>query len=497
MKRIFCWSSLAACFLLVPLWALTSSVSSQDAPKQGAADGQKADASPATVKVETGKVVIESSLKGTIEAEQTLELAIDAKTYAGPFTVKSAVPHGARVKKGDIVLELDTVKIDQALSDLRLERELADIALKQAREELPILEQTLPLNLAAAERDKRIAEEDFKRYTEVEREHQIKSAEQQLKSQTQWLDYSREELKQLQKMYRDKDLTEETEEIILKRQKNQIEQLEFAIESLKLQQERAAKLDRPRQDQSMKDSLEKQTLAWKKSQATLPLELNQKRLALQKQEVERTRMEERLTHLEEDRAAMIVHAARDGILYHGQADRGQWNSASVTSRLHHGGVIQPKEILMTIVSTRPVFLRADVEEKDLHSLKEGLAGQAIPVGFPSLKLPARIKSLSLVPRTAGSFEARIALDIPDTVESILPGMTANAKFVTYRNDAAILVPSGSIFHDDGSDAAYVYVKTDQGSVKTEIETGKVTGSKTEVLSGLKAGAEILATKPSA
>jgi len=316
-----------------------------------------------------------------------------------------------------------------------------------------------------------------------------------LKSQTQWLEYSREELKQLQKMYRDKDLIEETEEVILKRQKNQIEQLEFAIESLKLQQDRETNLDRPRRDKAMKDGLQKQTLAWKKAQSSLPLELNQKRLALQKQEVERARTEERFVHLEEDRAAMILRAPNDGIVYHGQADRGQWNSAAVSSRLKHGGVIQPKEVLMTIVTIRPVFLRADVEEKDLHLLKEGLTGQAIPVGFPSLKLAARLQKLTFVPRTAGSFEARIALDIPENAETVLPGMAANVKFVTYRNDAAVLVPTSAISHDEGSDASYVYVKTDKGPVKTEIEPGKVKGAKTEVVSGLKSGTEILATKP--
>ena len=491
MNRTVCWSSILASSLLCIFLMCGSSVKSQETAKSGASEN----APPASIKVESGKIILETSLKGTIEAEQARELFIDAKTFAGPFTVKTAVPHGTRVKKGEIVLELETDKIDQSLSDLKLERELADIVLKQAKDELPILEQMLPLNLASAERDKRIAEEDLKRYTEIERDHQQKVAEQQLKSQSQWLEYSREELKQLQKMYRDKDLTEETEEIILKRQKNQIEQLEFAIESLKLQQDREITLDRPRRDQAMKEGLQKQILAWTKAQSFLPLELNQKRLALKKQELERSRTEERFSHLEEDRAAMVLRAPVDGIVYHGQADRGQWNTTAISSRLRPHGVIQPKEVLMTIVSSRPVFLHADVEEKDLHSLKEGLSGQVIPVGFPSQKLAARLKRLSLVPRTTGSFEARIAVEIPENDETILPGMTATAKFITYRNETALLIPTTAISHEEGNDVAYVYLQTDTGSVKTEIETGKVKGEKTEVLSGLKAGAEILATKP--
>jgi HlyD family secretion protein len=491
MSRTASWLSLTICMAVAVCWMSVPRANSQEASKPNTSDA----AAPALIKAETGKVTIETSLKGTIEAALTSELLLEAKSFAGPFTVKTAVPHGTRVKKGDVVLEFDTLKIDQALSDLRIEQELAEISLKQAKEELMILERTLPLNLAAAERDKRIAEEDFKRYTDIERAHQLKSAEQQLKSQQQWLEYSQEELKQLQKMYRDKDLTEETEEIILKRQRNQIEQLEFAIETLKQQQEREKLLDRPRRDQAMKDGLEKQNLAWLKAQSSLPKELQQKRLALQKQEIERARTEERHKHLEEDRASMILRAPIDGIVYHGHADRGQWNTASISSRLKQNGVIQPKEVVMTVVATRPLFVRADVEEKELHSLSAGQTGQAVLVGFPKQKLSARLKSLSLVPRTAGTFEALIDIDIPDDVQTVLPGMTVNVKLTTYQNESAVLVPTTAIFHDEGSDFSYVLVKADKSPVRTEVETGHVTGSKTEVVHGLTEGTEILAKKP--
>lgn len=489
MKRTLPLMSLAAFAGLAVYWSTGGTVHSQDVGN--AAANSKA----ATVKVETEKIVLETTLKGTVEADQASELFFEAKSWAGPFIVKSALAHGSRVKKGDVVLELDTVKIDQAISDLKLERQVADISLKLAKDELPILEQFLPMNLAAAERDKRNAEEDMKRYAEVERAHKKKTADFQLKSQLQWLEYEREELKQLQKMYRDKDLTEETEEMILKRQRNQIEQLEFNLESLKLQQEREASLDLPRRDQTMEVGLQKQILAWQKAQSSLPLELNQKRLALQKQEIERTKTEERFQDLENDRAAMVVRAPQDGIVYHGQADRAQWNSATVSSRLKRNGMIQPKEVFMTVVTAKPVVLRVDVEERDFAAMKEGLAGQAVPVAFPAMKIPCRMKSVSIAPRSAGTFDGRIALDVPDNVETIVPGMIANAKFVTYRKDTALVVPTSAIFHDEGSDVSYVYVAGNGKPVKTEVELGKVTGSKTEILSGLKAGTEILATKP--
>jgi len=409
--------------------------------------------------------------------------------------VKSAVAHGTRVKKGDVLLEFDTTTIDKTLRDLKLDRELADIALNVAKQELPVLEQFLPHNLATAERDKRIAEEDLKRYEAIDRAQTMKSAEFSLKNMANFLEYAREELKQLEKMYRDKDLTEETEEIILKRQRNQIESLEHNLESTKIQTDRSLNVDIPRRDQSVKDTLVKQTLAWQKAQSVLPLELNQKRLTLQKQQADREKSEERFAQLEADRKAMVVVAPIDGILYHGQCDRGNWNTATVSGRLRRNGSVQANEVFMTVVSPRPLVARADVEEKDLHAIKADVAGELTPVGFPDLKLAARVKSVSLVPRAAGTFESRLTVDVPADVESLMPGMTGTVKLTTYRNDKATLVPSTAIFRDEGSSASHVYLLKEGKPVKTEITIGKASGGKTEVLNGLKVGDELLANKP--
>jgi HlyD family secretion protein len=464
-------------------------------PAEKATEKPAEKAAGATTKVEQGTLVVETVLKGTVEADEAVELFLDMKSWAGPFTVKSALPHGTRVTKGQVVLELETQKIELALRDLRVDRELAEIAVRQLKAEIPVLEKLSPLNLAAAEREAKNAEEDLNRYTAVEREHNQKAVAFSLKSQEQWLEYAQEELKQLQQMYRDKDLTEETEEIILKRQRNQIEQIEFMIETQKLQKERATSIELPRQDIAMQDRVQKATIALEKAVATLPLEVTQKHMALKKAEAELTKLDERLKDLEADRSGLTFAAPIDGIVGHGQADRGQWNVAAVSNRLRPKGVLQATEIFMTIVSSKAVSLRADADEKDLHTLKEGLECQATPVGFPDLKLGGRLQSVSLVPRAAGSFETRIHLDSPQGETQLAPGMIVNAKFITYRNEEAVLAPSASVFRDVGSETSYVYKMSEGKPVKTEVKVGKSSSGKTEILSGAQPGDEILTARP--
>src|SRR5262249_5483492 len=138
-----------------------------------------------TYKVEKGPFKVEVACKGVFEAEQMTEIAVSPETWTpdtgGKLTVAKAVEHGTPVKKGDVPLTLDTHRIDQAIRDLEADKKLAELAIKQAEDELPVLERSTPVDLAAAERAKKLADEDFKRFTEQEREFTEKAAHFEVK----------------------------------------------------------------------------------------------------------------------------------------------------------------------------------------------------------------------------------------------------------------------------------------------------------------------------
>ena len=313
----------------------------------------------ATVKVEKGSIRLETTLKGVVEAESGTELIIRPEVWASPMTVLKAVEHGAEVKKGDVLLELKLEKIDQALKDLKLERDLGALSLKQAEEELPVLEKLLPLDMAAAERDKKQTDEDLVRFLRIDRPQSEKMSDYQLKSSAYYLEYAKEELSQLQKMYRSKDLTEETEEMILKRQRHQVESGEFALKNAQIQHETMLKVTLPRQEQRAREGVIRQDLALIRTKVSLPMTLSQKQIALAKMKIEAERTAEKLANLEKDREAMTVRAPRDGIVYYGKAVNGSWaGAATLIPRLQDGGTLGSGEVFMTVLSARPVFVRA-------------------------------------------------------------------------------------------------------------------------------------------
>jgi HlyD family secretion protein len=488
------------------------------APAQSAADGKPADKTvsgsagsagatatlsrPPTVKVEQRPLKIEVVLSGVFEAKRMVEVSVRPLAWASPLVVESAIELGTPVKKGDILVEFDHAKIDKAVEDSEVESAIGDLALKHAEEEVPILEKALPIDLTAALRAKTQADEDLKKFLEIDRSQSERNAQFMVKRSIEYLEYAKEELRQLEKMYRSKDLTEETEEIILRRQRFQVESGEVSLKDAELRRDQTLKVDLPRQEQHARENAVKLTIDLEKARALLPLNLNQKRLALAKFRHDHAKSAERLADLRRDRDAFTVHAPADGLVYYGRCERGQWSAGTTAPKLHKGGIIAPDEVFMTVVAPRPLDVRATVDEKDLNALTQPkeLKGLITPAFDPDHRLAGRLTSVLTVPRGPGKFEAVIAVDIEEQNTSIRPGMACTVKLITYRKDNALTVPSTAVFEDDSEEALtqFVYLaKPDRDGKfpKHPVKTGKNASGRTEILSGLAAGDEILGTKP--
>jgi HlyD family secretion protein len=458
---------------------------------------------PATTKVERGPFKIEVVLNGVFEAGQMTEVLLKPKAWAMPLQVESAIELGRPVKKGDILVEFARDKIDKLIEDTTVENTIGELALKLAEEELPLVEKALPIDLAAATRAKTQADEDLKRFFDIEKPDAERTAHFMVKQSVEYLDYAKEELRQLEKMYRSKDLTEETEEIILRRQRFQVDSREHFLKEAVLQRDQKLKVDLPRQEERVRESAKKQSIDLEKARSLFPLNLSQKRLAAAKLKHDYSKSVEKLADLRLDREAMVVHSPGDGLVYFGRCDRGQWPSAAMTAqKLRKGGIIAPEEVFITVVAVRPIDVRVTVDEKDLLALTEPgmIKGLASPTVNPERRLAVRLTSVLPIAREPGKFDAVFALDIGDDKSVIKPGMACSVKLVPYRKKDALTVPATAVFEDDWADALsyYVYLakpEKDGNYPKRTVKIGKSAGGKTEIVDGLAEGDEILTSKP--
>ena len=441
---------------------------------------------------------VDVSLKGVFESRQSAEISLRPKAWT-TLEVAKVVAHGTSVKKGEPVLWLDTEKLDKELESAQNAVEVGDLDLRQQEVSLRALEQSVPLDLEAAERTARIATEELDYFLETDRAQQEKSAKYSLESAQHYLEYSQEELNQLEKMYKEDDLTEETEEIILKRARRSVESSLRSLERSKLRTARSLAILIPRSEVQFVESKKRSDMALARDKATLPASLRKAHLSYLKARLTQRLAAERLDKLQYDRKQMIVAAPLDGVVYYGRFKLGKWaGKATVESQLRKGGTVSAKSVVMTVVALAPLHIRVEVPEKSLALVSQGVQGKATPTAFPDLHPAATVQEVDAYPVAAGTFDGILSVNLPAGAR-IVPGMACDVKLTPYRKPAALTAPKSAVFSDDDTpDAKYVYLSKDgKASTKQHVKTGRKNDKSVEILAGLKAGDVILLEKPKA
>ncbi len=483
----------ALLFAAVAMGQETEQAEKKDGEKTEAA--KPAEATAATHEVERAPFKIEVNLTGVFTPSQLTPVVLRPEVWSS-FTVKEAVPHGTKVKKGDVLIKMDMTQIEDQLEDLKNDLESGELSLKIADADLAGTKASLPLDLEAADRAKRIADEDLAYFIETTRPRGEESARFSLKNSQHYLEYSQEELKQLLKMYEADDLTEETEEIILKRARNDVESAEFSLESTEIRTKQTLEKTLPRQQKQLEDATARAGLEWAKAKVSLHAAAKKKELEHAKLRLAARRSLAKFEQLKKDAQMMDLRAPADGYVYYGSWTRGKWSGAdSMNSQLKEGGKLAPHQVFMTIVQMRPLLVQVDIPEKDLQHVQAGVTGKAMPAAFPNLELPATVAEVSAVPIGAGTFTGTVDVKL-DQVQRIVPGMGCKLTLVAYEKDNAITVPAAAVFADGDGPRNIVYVaKADKESEKRTVEIGQKTEQKWEVLSGLEPGEKILLKKP--
>ena len=322
-----------ACVALLTVAATGPLACADESAAKPAAERPAADKPPSdSVAADRGPFEAAVTAKGGFEPVEYAVAEFRPESWAQPLEIHRVVPHGALVNAGDPLVEFDTEKLDRAIADLKVELALNEKALEIARNDLPAAEALHPLEMAEAERQARVAAEDLARFLTVEKAAAEEQARFAVRAAEERLKYAREELGQLEKMYKDKDLTEDTEEMILQRTRFDVVQAEQSLKRIMENSEETLLLGIPRREVETRRAAEKAAIALEKAKATLPMQLAQKKLALAKQEHERAESLRRLAELEADRAAATLRSPRAGMVYYGRFREGTWSTAAVAAK---------------------------------------------------------------------------------------------------------------------------------------------------------------------
>ncbi|MEO1524063.1 MAG: HlyD family efflux transporter periplasmic adaptor subunit [Planctomycetota bacterium] len=397
-------SSFCIVFLLLGL----TTAFAQDSPKSDDAESE-----PKVVKI-----------PGVFEAVATYEVTADNE-HLTDLVIERIVPHGTMVKKGQSLVWFETEAMSDKLKAAEIELELAKLAHEADTFAFEQAAKERELDKAAAKRARDAAQQEFDNYQKVDRERQIKQANFSLESSKYSLENAKEEYGQLEKMYKEDDLTEESEMIVLRRAKRSVDSAKFSLEGREISTERTIKQAIPLADKDQEDKLARALMTFEKS--NLDLTIGEKKAELEMQQ-KQTKFDKQLKDIEEmreERKRVVLKAENDGIFIHGPLNRGKLGPKP--SELEEGDKASGKQVLGVVADPSTLQIRVDLAEDKLALVREGTSCMIVPKSMPERTIEGAVKSVSSIPFASGKFDCVVT--ISGTVPpELVPTMSCELVF---------------------------------------------------------------------
>ena len=194
-----------------------------------------------------------------------------------------------------------------------------------------------------------------------------------------------------------------------------------------------------------------------------------------------------LKQLEEQLSYTDIESPIDGVVLSRDVEMGD----AVSSILVLGS---SATLVMTLGDTSSVYVKGKVDESDIGRV---YLGQPARIKVESFKdktfngVVTKISPMGVEKDNVTTFEVRVSINNPGG--ELKAEMTANAEIILEEHKNVLQIPEGAIIYDKDKKASVEIPDTSakDGKKKIAVNIGISNGAKTELLSGLKGGDQVV------
>ncbi|MEW6744846.1 MAG: hypothetical protein AB1486_18990 [Planctomycetota bacterium] len=483
-KRSVGWKVLVSAPALLGLIAW-SAVASEDQGKT-------------SVVAEPQKFCVELERSGTFVPAKATVIELWPQAYSGELLVMEAVPHGSPVNEGDVIARLWTRPIDEQLQQAELDLDSTRIAHENTVERAEIDEQAAREALENARASLERAQRAFEGYEQHELAFRARSAEMSEMWARHSIEDQEDELAQLEAMYREDELTDATEEIVLKRSRRDLAR---SRESFKMQQDRRkyeVAFSEAIQTAAQREAVKNQKAGLERLMRSQELERRARRDGLVRSEDSFRKKREHLERLRQDRELFTIRAPRSGVLLHGSP--GDYEPGKVAPRYEKGSTARTRTGLFTIHQPGKLEVAIDIPEPKMATTHPGMAAKIRTVYDPAVEVigalrTERFPSAASAGAGENSYAARVEFDAP--LPGIQPGMRAKVAIVLEALEGVIVLPKAAVFGTGDEAHCYVARAGSEDFQEVAVKLGPSNEKEIVITEGVTAGDRVLLSEPGA
>jgi HlyD family secretion protein len=190
-----------------------------------------------------------------------------------------------------------------------------------------------------------------------------------------------------------------------------------------------------------------------------------------------------IDRIREELSYTVIRSPIEGVLLSREVEVG----SAVSSILTMGA---GATTVLVLGDMNNVYVKGKVTETDIGKIYVGLPARITVQTYRDRVFHGSVYKIAPLGKQADnvtSFEVRVSVQNPENL--LLPNMSANAEIILEEHKDTLIVPEGAILYDDKKNP---FVEVPDAASKTgkrriAIQTDISTGTKTEVVAGLKEG----------
>jgi len=447
--------------------------------------------SMATFVVKRGPLRISVTESGTIKARDQVILKNEVE---GITSILSLAPEGTRVKKGDLLVELDASGLLDAKIDQQIKVQNTEAAFVGARENLAVVTNQAQSDIDIAKLNLKFAKQDLEQYKEGEYPNQLKEANGLITLADEEVTRAQETFDWSKTLFEEKYISQielKADELALKRKKLDLELAQSGLDLLQ-------KYTYQRNLDQLESNVNQADMALERTNRKAKADVVQAEADLKAKESEYERQNDKLRKNIEQIEKTRIYAPADGlVIYATSARRGGMRSS--TEPLDIGQTIRERQELIYLPTGSSVNAEVDIHETSLKKVGLHLPAIITVDALPGKTFLGEVAHIAPLPDAQSMwlnpdlkvYNTEITVDGNDS--SLRTGMSCKAEIVIKQFADATYVPVQAVLRVAGEPT--VYVVNGENVEPRRVEIGIDNNRMVRIISGLEEGEVVLLTPP--
>jgi HlyD family secretion protein len=438
-----------------------------------------------------GPLTISVVESGTIKARDQLIIKNEVE---GRTSIITLVREGTRVKKGDLLVELDA----SALQDGKINQEISvqntEAAYINAKENLAIVSSQADSDVNKADLALEFARQDLKKYEQGQYPKDVNEVRKRITLAREELKRAQETLGWSNTLFQEKYLSETekaADEIAVKRKQLEVD---LAEADLKLLQD----FTYPRQVRQLQSDVQQATSALDRAKREADADKRQAQADLKAKEAEYTRQQAKLRKIEDQLGKTRIPAPCDGLAVYATSTKSGFASM-MREPLAEGQQVVEKQELIYLPTGASTMAEVGIHEASLAKVRIGQPAIVTVETLPGKRFLGTVGLVAPLPDSTGMFlnpdlkvfNTQIYLDTDDP--ALRSGMTCMAEIIVETYDDAVYVPVQAVTRVGGD--AMVYMPDGKSVVPHKVEIGLDNNRMIRIARGLEEGEVVLLDPP--